>query len=261
MTDSPPCPDLEVYLDGDLPDADARAVETHVSSCASCADELAVARRIAAEFAALRDETCPPDLVASAIAAAQRRAPNRAPDRAASPAARRAVRVNRWALACAVLAVGAIGLSRLVADRPPPAEPAPDTLAEVRPARPSAPPAAPDATAPDAAAQEATTPDADAPRPEADAPRPARATPPAPPVRRALRASAPADPTPAVAADLDALAPLASDAEASAADVERAQADLLLALALVADAQTHARANVSHQLERAADALHDTPVF
>ena len=256
MTDSPPCPDLEVYLDGDLPDADARAVETHVSSCASCADELAVARRIAAEFAALRDETCPPDLVASAIAAAQRRAPNRAPDRAASPAARRAVRVNRWALACALLAVGAIGLSRLVADRPPPAEPAPDTLAEVRPARPSAPPAAPDATAPDA-----TTPDAAASRPEADAPRPARAT---PTVRRAPRASAPADPTPAVAADPDALAPLAADAEATApdaADVERAQADLLLALALVADAQTHARANVSHQLERAADALHDTPVF
>ena len=248
MTDLHPCPDLDAYLDGGLSDADARTVDTHAASCAACADELAIARRLSAEFASMRDETCPPDLVAEAIAAAQRRAPDRAPARTA---ASRFARLNRWAIACVVLAAGAIGLSRLIADRqlaPTPSS-APDELAEVRPAP---------APEPTTSASEAM------PQPAAE--RDARTSAPAsslgPIARRETRPRAVAlppavDPPPAVAPPPSADAP---DPAPDDAEIEQAQADLLLALALVADAQSHARSNVTHQLERAADALHDTPI-
>ena len=248
MTDLHPCPDLDAYFDGELSDADARAVDAHVTSCASCTDQLAIAQRLADEFATLRDEACPPDLVATAIAAAKRHAPERAP---APRPARRFGRLNRWVLACAVLAVGAVGLSRLATDRQP--APASGELAEVRP---------------DPAPRPSPPPRVETPAPRTDPPVAERGRQPVPPA--SARSTPQPTPRPEPLPTTDpvsasepplASAPTPEEAAPDAGEIEQAQADLLLALSLVADAQDHARSNVSHQLERAADALHDTPIF
>ena len=62
---------LSVYLDGELPAAEATALEAHLAVCPACADEAEKLRRLCAELAAAA-LTPPPALRAKVLAAVRR---------------------------------------------------------------------------------------------------------------------------------------------------------------------------------------------
>ena len=239
-----PCPDLD-RLVGDAiagrPGADAR-LDAHAASCAACAAEAACAddsltETLAEPFAGLRAATCPPDVIAAALAEVRRGAPDRAA--AAPPRPRTRVWIGASVLAVALLAALLVRpkMASETASEPP-------LVAQVgvpKPSEPSAPqpvapaPADPVPSAPTTASPE-LRPSA---RPAVDAPGPSRSPQPAAPPR----------PEPP-----DALldAPVAA---ATPADSAAARADLLLALGIVARAQRAADAAVSAEMQRVSEAL------
>ncbi|MEW6752580.1 MAG: zf-HC2 domain-containing protein [Candidatus Latescibacterota bacterium] len=62
---------LEPYLDGELPAAEASALQTHLHSCSACATELQRAERVLAGLRALPVCACPPHVAAAAWARLQ----------------------------------------------------------------------------------------------------------------------------------------------------------------------------------------------
>src|SRR3954449_2802373 len=60
---------LEPFLDGDLSPAESARLQAHLSGCAACAAELALARRVQAGLRALPQPDCPPELLARVLAA------------------------------------------------------------------------------------------------------------------------------------------------------------------------------------------------
>jgi anti-sigma factor RsiW len=63
------------YLEGALPDAERRRLEAHLESCPGCTEYLAQMRQIAGSLGGLRDESIPPELRRSLIAAFRERHP------------------------------------------------------------------------------------------------------------------------------------------------------------------------------------------
>lgn len=209
---------LDPYLDGELSPAETAAVEAHAAACPACAAELVLAGRTLAALRATPAEACPNSVFAAALARIEALPPvapitlRRAPDRAPRSAPVRVARV-RWAVA-AVLVLAPVAVLLL---RPAPPSPAPAAPLAEHGERPTA---ATPAASPPALAEPAPV---------------AVARPPAPRPVASL--------APALAADRppDALATDALPSDTAAA--RRAQAEVLLALALVADAQratTHA---------------------
>src|SRR4051812_32105784 len=54
---------LEPFLDGDLSPAESARLQAHLSGCAACAAELALAGRVQAGLRALPQPDCPPELL------------------------------------------------------------------------------------------------------------------------------------------------------------------------------------------------------
>jgi len=241
MTQSPSfCSSLDAYLDGDLADADARAFETHAQTCSECTADLAATRLLDAEWARLATTTAPVGLIDSAL----REAKQGTRDRQPVPPSRR--RMGRFAsvVAFGVLLV-ALASTALWMQRDNAPVPALQASAD--------PPATIDSVEsplPEPIPAEEITPQLDPP----SSPPSPRATParqPAP-----ARRSQPAPPPVPVEA------PVQLVQQVSPADsVAQAKDDLMLALSLVADAQSRAGTTVSTEIGRAAGALSESSVF
>lgn len=63
------------YLDGALPDADRRRLETHLETCPGCTEYLAQMRSIAGSLGGLREESIPPALRSALIESFRERRP------------------------------------------------------------------------------------------------------------------------------------------------------------------------------------------
>jgi anti-sigma factor RsiW len=63
------------YLEGALPDADRRRLETHLEMCPGCTEYLAQMKTIAGSLGGLREESIPPELRRSLLAAFRERRP------------------------------------------------------------------------------------------------------------------------------------------------------------------------------------------
>jgi anti-sigma factor RsiW len=55
---------IEDYLDGELGDDEARAIESHAANCLVCAEELSLARKVSAGLAELTPLSCPDGVTA-----------------------------------------------------------------------------------------------------------------------------------------------------------------------------------------------------
>jgi hypothetical protein len=113
---------LSDYLDHDLPRAEAEALERHLADCAECRDTLVALERVKARAATLVDPPAPTDLWAgiasrigtagsTSVTPARRFVVHELPRRPAAWA------VPTWALAAAVFAVVALGVSWVVQGR------------------------------------------------------------------------------------------------------------------------------------------------
>jgi anti-sigma factor RsiW len=56
------------YLEGALPDADRRRLETHLQTCSGCTEYLEQMRTVAGSLGGLREESIPPEMRESLIA-------------------------------------------------------------------------------------------------------------------------------------------------------------------------------------------------
>lgn len=240
MTAPSPCDRLDAYLDGQLaPDEEAH-FEAHLASCETCLEEPVLPADLRADLA---NVACPPHVVANALLQARR-----APDRFPRTPPRRPLRSVGW-VAVAVLTVG---LTLWAWPTPAPTE---ASFAEQRTFSPDSPPVqegtpevprlegAPPSDPSGAQAGE---------RGAAEASR--RLQPPA----RPQRSPAP----PAAEQDERTRTPeaLVADTPAASPDsVAVAREEVLLALAIVADAQDRAAGAVAHGVGRVSDALHSTP--
>ncbi len=246
-----PCPDLDRLVDdaaAGLPGA-ADRLDAHAMTCAACLAEAdALDDGFGDALACLRDETCPPEVLAAVFAevdapARTRLTPHRAADRPARPTASPARR-RVWSGVLAAVALVAVATfwprpeAPLVAQRTP-AEvretPAPDAIL------PAGPPAIAEPTVSTPAIAEPPA-----------APRPARSAP-----RRATRRSAvsprAAAPVPAERLDPPDTPDLAETP--TLADTVSARQDLLLALRIVGRAQRQADAAVQTEMQRVTTAL------
>jgi anti-sigma factor RsiW len=101
------CPELVLldgYLDGDLTPDEVAAYERHAAACATCSEEMALARRMSSVLAEPIEEA-PPSVLAGALARIEAGpAPRTAPDRPA----RTGVRLRRVRLAALALAASSI---------------------------------------------------------------------------------------------------------------------------------------------------------
>lgn len=238
MTDSR-CHQLDLYLDGDLPEADATAFESHAAVCADCTADLAASRLLNAEWARLATVACPPDLVETALRTARGGAEDR-PPLALRRRYGRLAGVVTLGLLLIVLAGTVIWMQGET-----------EAIAPLQ-ASADAPAALEDTTAPRRAVDEPV--ETDTRRPETAPPAPlTSSTPPTPPPRQR--------PTPPPAPIEASPERLVAQTQPSPDSIAQAQADLMLALTLVADAQTRAGAAVSSEIGRAANALTDTNVF
>lgn len=238
MTTLPtPCDRLDAYLQGRL-DADAEAAfERHLDACDGCLDAVAPGEAEAAVFAAMAEVTCPPAVFEAARAQARR-----AGDRRAVPGRRRLRRTYAWAGLVALLAVAASVLwlsapeaDPLVAEAPEPPSvllPSPEPAMPAEPEPPPTPEAAPPPASPTAPAR--PTPPAAGPDRTPDPPSPEPVSP-----------APEAVPTPDLAAAPDSVA--------------IAREEVLLALAIVSDAQDRAAYAVADGVGRVSDALHASP--
>ena len=261
MTDTVSCSALDAFLDGDLSARDASAFEAHAASCAECTSDLAVSRLLEAEWSAMAAVSAPPAVVEAALVAARRRATDRPP--AARTARPRHLRLVAFGVLAVVVASAALWLQR-DASPAPPLQASTDTGSPGGPATETVAPALADA---DGQREPVVQPDpvpSETPASPAAAParRPARpavesAAPPRPsPIRPANPDPAARDAVPTPPRDL-----VAQAAPAAPDSVAQARQDLLLALSLVADAQSRASATVNLEFERATDALSDTHLF
>ncbi len=247
-----PCPDIDRLVDAaaaGLPGA-AERLDAHAATCAAClAEAEALDDGFDDALACLRDETCPPEVLAAVFAevgtaARARPAPLRSADRAARPAVR-PVRRRVWAgvLAAAALVALATFWPRTEAL----------LVAETTPAEThGTPPPTPNETPLTATPATTETP-AEAPIAieTPTAPRRARTVP-----RRATRRAAAPRPAPVAPSErLDlpdtpdlAVAPTPADSAA-------ARQDLLLAFSIVARAQRSADAAVQTEMRRVSTAL------
>ncbi len=57
------------YLEGTLPEDDARRLERHLEDCPGCTEYLAQMRTLAGSLGGLREESVPPELRERAVAA------------------------------------------------------------------------------------------------------------------------------------------------------------------------------------------------
>lgn len=235
MTTPSPCERLDAYLDGHLePDAEA-AFEVHLETCETCVDATALSDTEAAALADFAAVSCPPAVLHTALAQAHRSAADRVP----APGRHRTRRTFAWVGLAAALAVAAASTQWL---SQPASEPAPlvadATPPEARPAPPMPPVDAPDdegdarAPSPTPASNAGTAP------PDRARPRTARPTPPP--------ATPEAEPRPNHVATPDSVA-IARD-------------EMLLALAIVADAQGRASAAVASGVGLVATTLHASPL-
>ncbi|HYE96083.1 MAG TPA: zf-HC2 domain-containing protein [Rubricoccaceae bacterium] len=133
MNPTCPSPDrLDAWLDGLLPTEEAAIFEAHLTTCAVCAAEVALARRLQTALHDLPAEPCPDEVYNAAlerIAALDRQAPNRQP--VAGP---RKVRLRRAAWVALPLAL-ALALAVFLWPRLRPAPEAEYTAAEIEAAR------------------------------------------------------------------------------------------------------------------------------
>lgn len=241
MTPSP-CHKLDLYLDGDLPEADLTAFEAHAEACSECTADLAAARLLEAEWTRLATIPAPAHLVEAALREAKRGPQDRQPVRGSRRRyGRLAGRVTFGVLVIA-LASAAVWMSRdaspsLQASADPP--PTIDTTAAPIPRE----------SIPEAAATEETF------RPPDAAPAPIPPRPAAAPVRRQQTVPPPRP------APIEPPVQLVENTVPPADSVAQAQEDLMLALALVADAQSRARSTVTTEIGRAAGALTESRLF
>jgi anti-sigma factor RsiW len=93
---------LDAYLDGAMAPAEAEAYERHVAGCATCSEELALARAVTSELRSAA-EACPPEVFEAAVARI-------AGDRPALRAADRPARARITPLRLGILALAASAL-------------------------------------------------------------------------------------------------------------------------------------------------------
>ncbi len=291
MTDS--CLLLDAYLDGTLPDDHAERFEMHAAECAACESALALPADLGDALGALAQPTCPPDVLALALASMESELPaawqrelrelsatacppdvvtaalrqaRRAADRpVARPARRTPVWRTpvRWSVGLAAMV--AIALGWALRPQTEPTRPTGGDLAVAEQVPPSlAPPTPLDRPARDSTLQPAEADVAVAsPEPAVAA---SGASPAAPPAVRALRPAA-AVPTPDDAApsevtpDLLAEQSAARDTLATPAEIESAQRDLALAFGLVAEAQSRAGRRVRQDTDELSSTIGHTLPF
>ncbi|MEM1115804.1 MAG: hypothetical protein AAF845_16960 [Bacteroidota bacterium] len=238
LSESTPRDRLGAYLDGRLTPDEEAAFEAYAASDDALLE--ASAEGVTDLLAPLGEVACPPEVLAAARAGIRRAAPDRASRRGGRFRTLR-VRVGIVAL----LAIAASAAVWVATDVEPEVQ-----IADVRPLPEALPPAPLDDAPP--------LPEAD---PEPTATDPAPATPvargarPAPPPRRAV----PSRPAPASRTPPEAVAPPPDLAMADS--VAAAREEVLLALAIVADAQGQAASAVADGVGRVSDALHSTPTL
>ncbi len=263
------CPDLDRLVDAavaGLPGADARLAE-HADACAACLAEADCEHSPVPEMAMLADATCPPDVLAAALAAARGTSDRDAApfyvrlasDRPADPAAARPSARPVWSRRIAVGIAFAAALLVLRAAWPDqrPETPQVATMPDV-PAS-SQPPGSDGGTTPQPV-EVAAVPEPVAPQIAAQpvAPRPA-VTRPSPRIAPGPRTRT-EDPVPGstpvvVPPTIETAVPDDEVASISPADSVAARSDLLLALAIVGRAQRTADTVVSVEMRRVSDAL------
>ena len=253
-----PCPEIDRLVDdaaAGRPGA-AERLDAHAAACAACLAEAealdgAPNDDLGDALACLRDEACPPDVLAAVFAEVGAiKAPRLAADRAALPTSRPARR-RVWA---GVLAAAA--LVALATLWPRPEAPAPLVAETIRPETPALETPArtlPDETQP-AEATPVETPRIEAPRVEAPTPRAAPAARRPAPRRSPRRLAAPRRAAPQPDASDPTDAPDVAEAP-TPADTATARQDLLLALRIVARAQQSADAAVQTEMQRVSSAL------
>ncbi len=252
-----PCPDIDRLVDdaaAGVPGAAGR-LDAHAASCAACAAEAeALDDGFGDAFACLREETCPPEVLAAVFAevgARTRPAPPRAPDRDARPTARPARR-RVWAGALTAAALVALVMFWPRTEAPLVAVATPAVPTETRPVEMppvETQPAESQSTEAQPAMAHVVTEPASTRRSVRTALRRARRRADAP------RASTPHDDAPAPAERLD-LPNESNIAETpTPADAAAARDELLLALRIVARAQRSADAAVQTEMQRVSSAL------
>ena len=292
MTDL--CHNLDPYLAGDLPDAEAQRFERHALTCAACDAALALPADVAGALSALADEPCPPAVLAAARSAADGDWPQawsrelralsatpcppdvlaaalnqtrRAADRAPAPPRHR--QRHAWALALAALV--AIGVSwaalRTAPDAPvqvaqgtpedAPAATAPVSDAERDPVAPATSPPASGPIGPLPLVADAQPP-ATAPPPSVT--EPAASAPLAPRSETAEGTPGATDSTPGNGVATEFPVSDLAERQPTAQEIEDAQRDLALAFALVADAQATVRTQVRERTQ-ALSTLDHAPLF
>lgn len=259
------CPDYDALLVGRPADSEEDLLLIHAETCDACADALLDdgwdESPLAAALHDLREETCPPEVLAAVHRATA--TPRRASDRPSSAPTRR--RAPRWGVFASTLAaallVGVLGIRALGTGAPEPAGP---VIAEAQPVEMPSPRPSTEAEA------QVETPSADptlaTPVPSAEAlmevstaaqPAAPRRTTPDSTERRTVPA-----PPPSVATPLPADAPVEQFADAPLPDsVAAARDDLQLAFALVGQAQRRAGGAVTHEVDRLSDALRRSDIF
>jgi anti-sigma factor (TIGR02949 family) len=118
---------IEAYLDGDLTADEAAKLESHLSGCQSCAEELALAKQVNLALRALPEQRCP-DRIRDAVL--DRVAKQRSAVRRSVPVwtAGRHPRVWRPAAFAAALLVVVIAVLVQKGPQPPPATVTPEEL-------------------------------------------------------------------------------------------------------------------------------------
>ena len=247
MTDSSSlCSQLDAYIDGDLSDTDASVFEAHAENCSECAADLAAARILDAEWTRLSTVTAPLAVLNAALREAKRVPHDRAPVRGTR---RPYGRLAGWV----TVGVLAIALASAVLWMPPAEDPVPSqSVAMDLPAR-SDTEETPAETAVPEIADPIAEPRMDAP--PKPSPAPSRTPRSASPSRRQpvpMTQQPETEPPPVQLAERSAVPP---------DSVVQAQQDLMLALSLVAHAQSRAGDAVSTEIGRAAGALTETSLF
>lgn len=241
MTDSP-CQTLDAYLDGRLSDTDVAAFEAHLADCETCIEASAPSDDVGRALRSLSDVACPPAVLEGALAEARRRAP----DRAALPlASRRSSRWRRVVLPLVALVAAVVLWSVLPSDDETPAPLATqDTeTPDPEPIEDTTPPA------PEIAAQQPDLP------PPVIQTRPTPTPPPPPTPQRQPSQDAQPQAQPDVPSQVELATAVPADS------VEAAKQELLVAFAIVADAQDHAADAVADGVGRVSDAIRSTPTL
>jgi len=109
---------VEAYLDGELAGAENTGFESHLARCATCAAELALARRVREELRALPEVACPPAVSRAALDHAAAHPP--LGERLRRFRSRRRV----WQPAVAMVLAAALGVAYYRLAGPPPPPPA-----------------------------------------------------------------------------------------------------------------------------------------